>query len=120
MRLPWRRENPEKAPDIPWFWTLTIDGRPAANFDWPDILQGLEGLRADPDSFLALERQNPACIQESGFLQCAVVLTGERAGWYAVECGYPGPEGPVLLERQVPSIQEVVPVFESVYRQRDI
>ena len=80
MRLPWRRENPEKAPDIPWFWTLTIDGRPAANFDWPDILQGLEGLRADPDSFLALERQNPACIQESGFLQCAVVLTGERAG----------------------------------------
>ena len=119
MRLPWRRENPEKAPDIPWFWTLTIDGRPAANFDWPDILQGLEGLRADPDSFLALERQNPACIQESGFLQCAVVLTGERAGWYAVECGYPGPEGPVLLGRQVPSIQEVVPVFESVYRQRD-
>ena len=119
MRLPWRRENPEKAPDIPWFWTLTIDGRPAANFDWPDILQGLEGLRADPDSFLALERQNPACIQESGFLQCAVVLTGERAGWYAVEGGYPGPEGPVLLERQVPSIQEVVPVFESVYRQRD-
>ena len=119
MRLPWRRENPEKAPDIPWFWTLTIDGMPAANFDWPDILQGLEGLRADPDSFLALERQNPACIQESGFLQCAVVLTGERAGWYAVECGYPGPEGPVLLERQVPSIQEVVPVFESVYRQRD-
>ena len=97
MRLPWRRENPEKAPDIPWFWTLTIDGRPAANFDWPDILQGLEGLRADPDSFLALERQNPACIQESGFLQCAVVL----------------------MERQVPSIQEVVPVFESVYRQRD-
>ena len=91
MRLPWRRENSEKAPDIPWFWTLTIDGRPAANFDWPDILQGLEGLRADPDSFLALERQNPACIQESGFLQCAVVLTGERAGWYAVECGYPGP-----------------------------
>ena len=79
----------------------------------------LEGLRADPDSFLALERQNPACILESGFLQCAVVLTGERAGWYAVECGYPGPEGPVLLERQVPSIQEVVPVFESVYRQRD-
>ena len=33
MRLPWRRENSEKAPDIPWFWTLTIDGRPAANFD---------------------------------------------------------------------------------------
>ena len=50
---------------------------------------------------------------------CTVVLTGERAGGYAVECGYPGPEGPVLLERQVPSIQEVVPVFESVYRQRD-
>ena len=47
MRLPWRRENSEKAPDIPWFWTLTIDGRPAANFDWPDILQGLEGLRAE-------------------------------------------------------------------------
>ena len=51
MRLPWRRENSEKAPDIPWFWTLTIDGRPAANFDWPDILQGLEGLRADPTAF---------------------------------------------------------------------
>lgn len=32
MRLPWRRENPEKAPDIPWFWTLTIDGRPRRKF----------------------------------------------------------------------------------------
>ena len=43
----------------------------------------LEGLRADPDSFLTLERQNPACIQESGFLQ----LTNPNARFLAAVSG---------------------------------
>lgn len=122
MRFPWRnktavRQTPE-TPEINWFWTLTLDGTPAADFDWPDILRGLEGLRMDPDSFLILERRDPAHERESGFLQCAMILTGDRAGWYTLECGYPGPEGPVLLTREVPSVLEVVPIFEAVYRRR--
>ncbi len=169
MRFPWRNKTAvrqtSETPEINWFWTLTLDGTPAANFDWPDILRGLEGLRMDPDSFLILERRNPAheresgflqCAmiltgdhfdwpdilrgleglrmdpdsflilerrnpaheRESGFLQCAMILTGDRAGWYTLECGYPGPEGPVLLTREVPSVLEVVPIFEAVYRRR--
>lgn len=122
MRLPWRKapavQQAPKAPGIDWFWTLTLDGIPAANFDWPDVLRGLEGLRMDPDSFVILERRNPEHQQESGFLQCALILTGERAGWYTLECGYPGPDGPVLLAREVPSVLEAAPIFEAVYRQR--
>ena len=48
--------------------------------------------RADPSALTA-----PAGAGRSG---TALAATGERAGWYAVECGYPGPEGPVLLETQ--------------------
>lgn len=122
MRFPWRNKTAvrqtSETPEINWFWTLTLDGTPAADFDWPDILRGLEGLRMDPDSFLILERRNPAHERESGFLQCAMILTGDRAGWYTLECGYPGPEGPVLLTREVPSVLEVVPIFEAVYRRR--
>ena len=122
MRFPWRNKTAvrqtSETPEINWFWTLTLDGTPAANFDWPDILRGLEGLRMDPDSFLILERRNPAHERESGFLQCAMILTGDRAGWYTLECGYPGPEGPVLLTREVPSVLEVVSIFEAVYRRR--
>lgn len=122
MRFLWRNKTAVRqtaeTPEINWFWTLTLDGTPAADFDWPDILRGLEGLRMDPDSFLILERRNPAHERESGFLQCAMILTGDRAGWYTLECGYPGPEGPVLLTREVPSVLEVVPIFEAVYRRR--
>ena len=122
MRFPWRNKTAvlqtAETPEINWFWTLTLDGTPAADFDWPDILRGLEGLRMDPDSFLILERRDPAHERESGFLQCAMILTGDRAGWYTLECGYPGPEGPVLLTRKVPSVLEVVPIFEAVYRRR--
>ena len=122
MRFPWRNKTAvlqtAETPEINWFWTLTLDGTPAADFDWPDILRGLEGLRMDPDSFLILERRDPAHERESGFLQCAMILTGDRAGWYTLECGYPGPEGPVLLTREVPSVLEVVPIFEAVYRRR--
>lgn len=122
MRFPWRNKTAvrqtSETPEINWFWTLTLDGTPAADFDWPDILRGLEGLRMDPDSFLILERRDPAHERESGFLQCAMILTGDRAGWYTLECGYPGPEGPVLLTREVPSVLEVVPIFEAIYRRR--
>ena len=130
VRFPWQkkteREGQQPPADqpagqpagIPWFWVLTIDGMPTANFDWPEVLRGLEALRADPDSFLVLERRNPENQQEAGFLQCAVNLGEDRPGWYTVECGYPGPEGPVLLRKEVPSVLEAIPIFEAVYRRR--
>lgn len=122
MRFPWSKKTAARqtseAPGINWFWTLTLDGTPTTNFDWADILRGLENLRMDPDSFLILERRNPEQEEDSGFLQCALILAGDHTGWYTLECGYPGPEGPVLLAKEVPSVLEAVPVFEAVYRRR--
>ena len=35
-----------------------------------------------------------------------------------LECGYPGPEGPVLRQREVNSSEAVRAAFETVYRQK--
>ena len=101
-------------PGLSWYWTLTVDGMPAADFDWPAVERGLERLRPDRDSFVALERMDPNDPREAGFLQCT--LTPE--GRYLLECGYPGAEGPVLLQRETASPEEVRAAFRSVYRQK--
>ena len=110
----------QKTPGAKWVWALTIDGAPVSRFDWPDVLQGLEGLRMDEDSYLVMERRNSENAKESGFLQCERILEGDCAGWYAVECGYPGPNSPVLRKKQFASLAEVVPVFEAVFRQKGL
>ena len=46
-------------PGASWYWTLTVDGMPAVDFDWPAVERGLERLRPDRDSFVALERMDP-------------------------------------------------------------
>ena len=93
---------------------LTVDGMPAADFDWPDLLRGLDRLRPDRDSYVALERMDPNDPREAGFLQC----TATPEGRYLLECGYPGPEGPVLRQREVSSPEAVRAAFETVYRQK--
>lgn len=99
---------------LSWYWTLTVDGMPSADFDWPAVARGLERLRPDRDSFVALERMDPNDPREAGFLQCTL----DPEGRYLLECGYPGPKGPVLLQRETASLEEVRAAFRSVYRQK--
>lgn len=109
------KKNPPARPaGLNWYWTLTVDGMPAADFDWPDLLRGLDRLRPDRDSYVALERMDPNDPREAGFLQC----TATPEGRYLLECGYPGPEGPVLQQREVNSSEAVRAAFETVYRQK--
>ena len=107
-----------QSPALSWYWTLTVDGMPAADFDWPAVQEGLDRLRPDQDSFVALERMDPNNPREAGFLQCTVVMDGSHKGRYLLECGYPSPEGPVLLQREVSSSEEVRTAFQTVYRQK--
>ena len=109
-----KKEPSARPAGLSWYWTLTVDGMPAADFDWPALERGLRQLRPDRDSFVALERMDPNDPREAGFLQCTL----DPEGRYLLECGYPGPEGPVLLEREVPSLEEVCSAFQTVYRQK--
>ena len=113
-----KKEPSGRPAGLSWYWTLTVDGIPAADFDWPALERGLRQLRPDRDSFVALERMDPNDPREAGFLQCTVPLQGERRGGYLLECGYPGAEGPVLLQREVSSLEEVLAAFRAVYRQK--
>ena len=73
------KKNPPARPaDLNWYWTLTVDGMPAADFDWPDLLRGLDRLRPDRDSYVALERMDPNDPREAGFLQCTATPEGPR------------------------------------------
>ena len=92
------KKNPPARPaGLNWYWTLTVDGMPA-----------------DRDSYVALERMDPNDPREAGFLQC----TATPEGRYLLECGYLGPEGPVLRQREVNSSEAVRAAFETVYRQK--
>lgn len=101
-----------------WYWTLTVDGMPTADFDFSALLRGLERLRPGRDSFVALERMDPNDPREAGFLQCTLSAGGDAEGRYLLECGYPGAEGPVLLQRRTDSLEAVRAAFEAVYRQK--
>ena len=71
------KKNPPARPaGLNWYWTLTVDGMPAADFDWPDLLRGLDRLRPDRDSYVALERMDPNDPREAGFLQCTATPEG--------------------------------------------
>ena len=115
MRFFNRKKDPVQPSGVNWCWTLTVNGRPSSDFDWPDLVRGLEDLRPDRDSFVALDRLNPEDPREAGFLQCTLSRDGTG---YLLECGYPGPEGPVLLQRHAASLPEIIPAFGTVYRQK--
>ncbi len=109
------KKNPPARPaGLSWYWTLTVDGVPAADFDWPDLLRGLDHLRPHRDSYVALERMDPNDPREAGFLQCTVTPEGR----YLLECGYPGPAGQVLRQRETSSPEEVRAAFQTVFRQK--
>ena len=113
-----RRGASQPRPD--WPWVLTVNGMPAGTFEWRDILRELRGLRPDADSFLILEQNNPQNDKEYWFLQTALNLAGECAGWYTVECGFSTPEGPVLLHRDVPELAEAAAVFKRAFQDGEL
>lgn len=111
MRLPWQKKRPAPQPAArqprgDWPWKLTVNGRPTAQFDWVDIVHGLD----------ALEQKDPPAPKQYWFLQSARALAGPHAGKYIAGCGYSGPEGPVLLEQYYDTVKDVTPLFAAAYQ----
>lgn len=105
-------ERLQPRPGLPW--VLTRDAILAPDFDWDGLARGLEALTTDPDSFVILEQRGPG--DWYWFLQCALAKMGPYQGQYLVECGYPTPGGPVLLQRRFGAVGEVLPLFADAYR----
>lgn len=116
MRFPWKKKCFARQPHGDWPWKLTVNGRPAARFDWADIVHGLDALEQDQDSFLILEQSDPAGSGQYWFLQSARALAGPHAGKYIAGCGYSGPGGPVLLEQYYDTVKDVMPLFAAVHQ----
>lgn len=119
MALLSRKEKQQ--PQIPqprkdWPWTLTLNGRSSARFDWADIVHGLDALERDQDSFLILEQKDPSAPGQYWFLQSARALAGPHAGKYIVGCGCSAPKGPMLLEQYCGTSRDVIPLFAAAYR----
>lgn len=121
MQFPWQKKRAAqkpaaRQPSTGWPWTLTVNGRCTAQFDWADIVHGLDALEQDQDSFLILEQKDPSAPKQYWFLQSAQALAGPHAGAYIVGCGYSAPGGPALLEQYYGTVKEVVPLFAAAYQ----
>ena len=79
-----------------WSWSLSVNGMPAAHFDWEDIARALDGLSPHEDSFVILEQRKG---QDYWFIQSAVALQGPQAGEYAVGVGWNDDKGRHYMER---------------------
>lgn len=83
-------------PHSDWSWSLSVNGIPAANFDWADIARALDSLGPPEDSFVILEQKQG---KDYWFIQSAVALAGPRAGEYVVGVGWNDAKGKHLVER---------------------
>ena len=97
-------------------WVLTIGGMPRSGFGWEDVAEALRGLVPDADSFVILEQKSG---RDYWYIQSAIALRGPHAGQYVVGCGWPGPEGPRLVE-WYGSLQEALARFEAVWQGRTV
>ena len=103
-----------------WPWTLTVDGAPVGGFTWADVRRELGNLIPDQDSFLILERKNPADQKQYWYIQSAIATAGEHARAFVVGIGYSTPEGPALFERYEDTFQAVIPWFEAAWQERPL
>nr|WP_326184823.1 hypothetical protein [uncultured Oscillibacter sp.] len=111
-----KQQPPVPQPRKDWLWTLTLNGRPTAQFDWADIVHGLDALDQDQDSFLILEQKDPSAPKRYWFLQSARALAGPHAGKYIVGCGCSTSQGPRLLEQYYDTSRDIIPLFAAAYR----
>lgn len=111
-----RKKKPGVQPHRGWPWTLSVGGVPAPDVAWEDIARAMEGLIPDTDSFVILEQKSG---KDYWYIQSAIALKGPHAGQYTVGCGWPGPEGPKLVEWHG-GFAEALAKFETVWRGRPL
>lgn len=103
-----------------WPWTLTVDGIPRTDFTWADIRREVGNLNLAQDSFLILEKKNPADPKQYWYIQSAVNRAGEQFGQFTVGVGYAAPQGPALFERCERTAEDVLPWFEAAFQGRPV
>ena len=111
---------PQPHRDWPWRMTAGRDPGSAPDFSWNDLEKGLRALRQEEDSYLVLEQRDPQNPEQFWFIQSAMALEGPQAGMYAVEIGCSGPDGPLLWERMVPDVGDVIVYFSDAYYHRGL
>ena len=109
-------------PHRDWPWRMTAGGNSSStsDFSWNDLEKALRALRQEADSYLILEQRAPENPEQYWFIQCAVALDGPDTGMYAVEIGCSAPGGPLLWERMVPDVRDVIAYFSDAYDHRDL
>lgn len=120
-----RSRGPAPTPPQPhrdWPWRMTAGGNSSStsDFNWNDLEKGLRALRQEEDSYLVLEQRDPQNPERSWFIQSAMALEGPDAGMYAVEIGSSDPDGPLLWERMVPDVRDVIAYFSDAYYHRGL
>jgi hypothetical protein len=103
-----------------WFWTLDRGGRATADFRWEEIVQGLETLQADSDSFLILEHKKSGTPETYVYLQAAIALEGAETGQYILGCGFSTQNGPQYFERYVQTLEQACAYFRIFYERQSI
>jgi len=110
-------------PHPDWPWTLSVGGELWPGLDsqsWEMIVSELHELYPDNDSFLILEQKDPKDDNKYWYIQSAIALKGPDQGRYIVGCGYPGKDGPVLLERCYDDLDAVIGIFEQAFRRKPL
>jgi len=100
-------------PNPKWPWSLSEGGTPRQDFTLKTIEGDLTLLYPDNDSFLILEQKDPKDSKKYWYIQSAIALAGPKQGKYIVDVGYPGPDGPMMLERYEDTAEAVLPWFRT-------
>lgn len=109
-------------PHSDWPWTLNVSGELWPNFDtWEMVVSELRELNLeDPDSFLILEQKDPGDPKNYWFIQSAINRAGPRPGWYTVEIGWGSRQGMALWDKDVRTVEEVIPYFRTAYDRKPV
>ena len=112
---------PGSQPHRDWPWTLNLSGYPSSQISWDIIAAELRELNLeDPDSFLILEQKDPQDPQNYWFIQSAVNRAGPHPGWYTVEVGWGSEQGMGLRDRDIRTVEEVIPFFRAAYDRKAV
>ncbi len=112
-----QKKNPGGVqPHAGWSWSLSVNGMPAAGFDWEDIARALDGLGPHGGSFVILEQKQG---EDYWFIQSAVALAGPHTGEYIVGVGWNDSEGKHLIERYG-GAGDAAEMFRAVWQGRHL
>ena len=115
------KKKPDPSQPHPdWPWTLSEGGNVLREFTWENIEYDLAELYPDNDSFLILEQKDPQDPQNYWFIQSAVNRAGPHPGWYTVEVGWGSEQGMGLRDRDIRTVEEVIPFFRAAYDRKAV